>query len=358
MSNQYFTDLDFTNTQNGDLIQFNGTTTKWNNVTSASASTNIYNSDGTLTGNRVLTQGANTIDFVGTANFTVDNTLPSGRTAKVEYGSGIFGTPSFEGAGTCSMNVGGTVRSCIFNGIDTSGANLNQASLILQELPLTGSSKQGALNLAEDGSNNYSAQMAVVNGSGGVAQVLCQDSGAIQFVVTGVTPLVQVTLGTFRILPLAGSGTRNLGINASGDVVVNETLSSGSFGGIGLSNITNCAVTQVNAPYYQQVGNTVNVHFHIHLSTLTVPSTFSFDMNLPVSRSTSGNFANTNEAQGPANVCAINSAAGNVHQGAGDTFMDGFVSSVTGAQTVRVQCGVAAIVNTDFVVHGSFSYLI
>ncbi|MFP3534499.1 hypothetical protein SB763_34665, partial [Burkholderia sp. SIMBA_042] len=57
---------------------------------SSSASVNIYNSDGSLTGNRIVTQGAHTLAFNGTvANaFSVDGTTLSVDAANHRVGIG------------------------------------------------------------------------------------------------------------------------------------------------------------------------------------------------------------------------------------------------------------------------------
>ncbi|AZA51577.1 hypothetical protein [Chryseobacterium sp. G0201] len=72
---------------------YNGTV--WVKLNATSASVNIYNSDGTLTGNRIVTQGANTLAFNGTATngFSVDGTTLSVDAANDRVGIGTI-TPS------------------------------------------------------------------------------------------------------------------------------------------------------------------------------------------------------------------------------------------------------------------------
>ncbi|MFP3631664.1 hypothetical protein SB776_34210, partial [Burkholderia sp. SIMBA_045] len=57
---------------------------------SGSASVNIYNADGSLTGNRTVTQGGNTLAFNGTATnaFSVDGTTLSVDAANDRVGIG------------------------------------------------------------------------------------------------------------------------------------------------------------------------------------------------------------------------------------------------------------------------------
>ncbi|WP_223609335.1 hypothetical protein [Chryseobacterium sp. OSA05B] len=68
---------------------YNGTV--WTKLsTSAGIPSNIYNTDGLLTGNRIVTQGSNTLAFIGTANnsFSVDGTTLSVDAANNKVGIG------------------------------------------------------------------------------------------------------------------------------------------------------------------------------------------------------------------------------------------------------------------------------
>jgi hypothetical protein len=63
----------------------------------AAGATNIYNSDGTLTGNRTVTQGANSLTFSGTGKVGIGITS---TTAKLEVGSELVSTDNVNAAAT------------------------------------------------------------------------------------------------------------------------------------------------------------------------------------------------------------------------------------------------------------------
>ncbi|MBL1221537.1 hypothetical protein JET18_11845 [Chryseobacterium sp. L7] len=100
-----------TGTQTGTAINidaagyyyYNGTA--WTKLTSA-GSNNIYNTDGTLTGNRIVTQGANTLAFTGSAvnAFSVDGTTLSVDAANNRVGIGT-NTP------TAQLQLGNTTAN-------------------------------------------------------------------------------------------------------------------------------------------------------------------------------------------------------------------------------------------------------
>jgi hypothetical protein len=60
-----------------NLLQYNGTS--WINVTPASVAVNIYNADGTLTGNRTMTMGADNLTFSSTTGNLIFNPSSTGK---------------------------------------------------------------------------------------------------------------------------------------------------------------------------------------------------------------------------------------------------------------------------------------
>lgn len=89
-------------------------------MTPAAASVNIYNADGTLTGNRIVTQAANTLAFTGTATnaFSVDGTTLSVDAAGDKVGVGsiapnekldVAGAVAFNGKAAVDKTSAGTI---------------------------------------------------------------------------------------------------------------------------------------------------------------------------------------------------------------------------------------------------------
>ncbi|WP_449397807.1 hypothetical protein [Chryseobacterium wanjuense] len=97
---------------------FNGSV--WTKLSTGS-NVNIYNSDGTLTGNRIVTQGANTLTFNSTAvnGFSVD-----GKTFSVDAANNRIGVGTTSPSGIIDMvsdNIGsGAENDFYFNGYGTS----------------------------------------------------------------------------------------------------------------------------------------------------------------------------------------------------------------------------------------------
>ena len=67
-------DVKFTSLSNGQILQYNSTTSLWENAT-ITIPTTLYTGDGTLTGNRTVTMGGNDISFNESANRTALHSL-------------------------------------------------------------------------------------------------------------------------------------------------------------------------------------------------------------------------------------------------------------------------------------------
>ncbi|MEN5306537.1 hypothetical protein ABE425_03420 [Chryseobacterium cucumeris] len=85
--------LDGTTVPNGKALEFIFSNSFWRSTDGGSvgaSSVNLYNADGTLTGNRTVTQGANTLAFTGTKTnaFSVDGTTLSVDAANSRVGVG------------------------------------------------------------------------------------------------------------------------------------------------------------------------------------------------------------------------------------------------------------------------------
>lgn len=92
--------LSISSLTSGNILQYNGT--NWVNVTPASTAVNIYNTDGTLTGNRTVTMGANSLTLSTTGGNMI---LGSGDGSAAPAG-GIFRGPN-AGSGNTG---GGTLQ--------------------------------------------------------------------------------------------------------------------------------------------------------------------------------------------------------------------------------------------------------
>jgi len=123
-----------TGTQTGTAINinaighysFDGTAwVKLGTGTSTGSNVNIYNSDGSLTGNRTVTQGANTLAFNGTATnaFSVDGTTLSVDAANHRLGLGTT-TPAekLDVRGGLAFTGQSAADKTAFGGLDYAGA--------------------------------------------------------------------------------------------------------------------------------------------------------------------------------------------------------------------------------------------
>jgi hypothetical protein len=153
----------------------NGVAT-WKVLPTAPASSNIYNTDGTLTGNRTVTQGANTLAFTGTQTnaFSVDGTTLSVDAANNRVGIGTT-TPDTKLTITTPDNsfgfhqTNGTVslKSYIGSGVVSLGTTTaNNLSFTTNNIPRMTIAAGGNVGV---GTSTPSAKLEVSSGSTGVS---------------------------------------------------------------------------------------------------------------------------------------------------------------------------------------------
>ena len=95
--------------------------TQWIKIASSASSVNIYNSDGTLTGNRTVTMGANNLVFNGTGgNVGVNNTSP---TSSVSI-NGSLAAKYNSGSSTSAITLAATDYFYNWSGSSTTTINL------------------------------------------------------------------------------------------------------------------------------------------------------------------------------------------------------------------------------------------
>lgn len=131
MSGQHFNDLNFTNIQNGDVIQFNSTTNKWNNVpSSVLGESNTGNNVGGETGEIFRDKTGDTLNFKtisGGNQITITN---NADTIDISFDTIVSGgafVPTFSNlGGLSSVTVGkvwytriGTAVTCSFRCLPT-----------------------------------------------------------------------------------------------------------------------------------------------------------------------------------------------------------------------------------------------
>lgn len=162
---------------------YNGTV--WTKLISASTGLNIYNSDGTLAGNRIVTQGSNTLAFTGTSTnaFSVDGTTASVDAANHRLGIGTA-TPQK------TLHVNGSLQLVNELNVGGNGTTAGSAGTAGQVLKSNG---PGAVptwqNLA--GVPNSTGTVIVVNGQFIVAQEIITQMTA-DFTNSGTGLAVQI----------------------------------------------------------------------------------------------------------------------------------------------------------------------
>ncbi|WP_139785376.1 hypothetical protein [Chryseobacterium phocaeense] len=206
-----------TGTQTGTAVNidatgyyfYNGTVwVKLENPNNAAAGNNIYNGNGTLTNNRTVTQGANTLAFTGTATnaFSVDGTTFSVDASNNRVGIGTS-SPNFpldiRGAGYGFQQSNGTVdiRTWIGTG---SGSAVPSAYI--------GTSSGHPLDLMTGDSSRL---RVATNGNVGIGTMNPETRLDITAAAGSNTFGFQHTDGTIKLRSYVGSGSSNGGTRAA-----------------------------------------------------------------------------------------------------------------------------------------------
>jgi hypothetical protein len=151
--------------------------------TTPSASTNIYSTDGTLAGNRIVTQGANTLAFTGSAvnAFSVDGTTMSVDAANNRVGIGTAAPTNNLHVTTSTLGGGVTVSG------PTPGYRLS---------PTAGATIAfGAANIANEWATGSATNDAVVVNQHATGKLILATGAAAAARMT-ITPAGNVGIGT------------------------------------------------------------------------------------------------------------------------------------------------------------------
>ncbi|WP_114822643.1 beta strand repeat-containing protein [Chryseobacterium sp. KLBC 52] len=194
---------------------YNGTV--W---TKLSTPVNIYNADGTLTGNRTVTQGANTLAFTGTQTnaFSVN-----GKNFSVDAANSRVGVGTIAPASSLSVqNSPGATTSTISAGIENCGAaclqgiarnitlyNLNGTGGQFGEIGFipstseTGLSGASITGIDRDAANSYAGlQFSTRNATDYAARLTIKSSGNVGIGTTNPTNKLQIESGTSGALKI------------------------------------------------------------------------------------------------------------------------------------------------------------
>lgn len=194
---------------------YNGTV--W---TKLSTPVNIYNADGTLTGNRTVTQGANTLAFTGTKTnaFSVN-----GKNFSVDAANSRVGIGTIAPASALSVqNSAGATTNTISAGIENCGApcsqgvsrnitlyNLNSTGGQFAELGFipstseTGLSGASITGIDRDAANSYAGlQFSTRNATDYAPRLTIKSSGNIGIGTTNPTSKLQIESGTSGALKI------------------------------------------------------------------------------------------------------------------------------------------------------------
>ena len=181
---------------------------------------NIYNSDGTLTGNRIVTQGSNTLAFNGTATnaFSVDGSTLSVDAANDRLGVGTI-TPNNKldlgtSAGATTSDVAGKKLALYNNaaGTDFYGLGINSgvlqfhtASTPTEEpgMVLTSTGNLGVGNVAPIAKLDVAGNVKITDGTQGAGKLLVSDANGL---ASWQTTTTAIGSGTFWN-PLGNAGT-------------------------------------------------------------------------------------------------------------------------------------------------------
>ncbi|MDR6370543.1 uncharacterized protein YaiE (UPF0345 family) [Chryseobacterium bernardetii] len=209
----------------------------WKALPAAPASANIYNTDGTLTGNRTVTQGANTLAFTGTQTnaFSVN-----GKNFSVDAANSRVGIGTIAPASSLSVqNSPGATTSTISAGIENCGAaclqgiarnitlyNLNSTGGQFAELGFIPSTSETGLSGASisgidrDAANSYAGlQFSTRNATDYAPRLTIKSSGNVGIGTTSPTNKLQIessTSGALKIVDGTQGTDKVLTSDASG----------------------------------------------------------------------------------------------------------------------------------------------
>jgi len=197
---------------------YNGTV--WTKLNPTFNPVNLYNADGTLTGNRTVTQGANTLAFTGTQTnaFSVDGTTLSVDAANNRVGVGTTTPASLLSV----QNTPGATTNTISAGIENCGTpcgqgvsrnitlyNLNSTGGEFAELGFVPSTSETGLSGAtitgidRDAANNYAGlQFFTRNATDFAPRMTIKSSGNIGIGTTNPTNKLQIESGTSGALKI------------------------------------------------------------------------------------------------------------------------------------------------------------
>ncbi|WP_449400960.1 hypothetical protein [Chryseobacterium wanjuense] len=181
---------------------FDGTNwIKLTNINSPTSSVNIYNTDGTLTGNRIVTQGTNTLRFNPTVNngFSVKGSVLSvdGLNNRVGMGTTTPSAPlevSTATAGEIPVQITYPLTTAPLPGLRISGATGTPAVGQLAMIGFNPNSSQGAFPILAGASyltssaGQGSADFVVATSQGGTADVKFTVKNAGDVGVGTITP--------------------------------------------------------------------------------------------------------------------------------------------------------------------------
>ncbi|MDR6487476.1 hypothetical protein J2799_001981 [Chryseobacterium vietnamense] len=244
---------------------YNGTV--W---TKLSIPVNIYNADGTLTGNRTVTQGANTLAFTGTKtnafsvngkNFSVDaansrvgiGTIAPASSLSVQNSSGATNSTISAGIENCGAAcLQGIARNITLYNLNSTGGQFAELGFIpsTSETGLSGASISG---IDRDAANSYAGlQFSTRNATDYAPRLTIKSSGnvgigttsptnklQIESTTSGALKIVDGTQGTDKVLTSDASGvatwkalpaapaSANI-YNTDGTLTANRTVTQGT----------------------------------------------------------------------------------------------------------------------------------
>lgn len=132
---------------------------QWDRAATASATSNLYTSDGTLSGNRTVSQGTNSLTFSSAATTTTAQSLAANSLT----------------TGTAKSITANALTTGSILSVSSSNNNLNSANGLLQ-VANTGTSTNGVLVRMQSNSTSGSGLTVLTNGNVGIGSVSPQQA--------------------------------------------------------------------------------------------------------------------------------------------------------------------------------------